>query len=241
MAPLTGRFVFLVVSASVAATLCVHAQPAPLGIGEFVRADAFPRSYRELARSYDASVVPQLVELLNDGDREEDWTRITGLLGVVGDEQAVSALIAFVEKPVDDRQLSREHQEARRQALSSLGLLLNRTGSERALTYLIDGLTAGAWRDRNVQGLAPWATTQTENDRLLSEYALYGLALSGHPRAGEALLFLQESPMASQAPIASSTIRQSREVHDLVAERGVAGMYDYYETQRAAHPERGLP
>jgi hypothetical protein len=133
-----------------------------------------------------------------------------------------------------------EH-EARHVAITALGYVLNRTGSERALTYLVDGLTPTVWRKRNLQGLAPFTRTYSEYDRLLSEYSFMALALSGDPRAGMALRALKDAPTPGQALVGKDLddmLATWLEVHQLVAERGLQGMFDYYETRRRAEQER---
>ena len=218
--------------------LVTHArgQEVQQDIRDFVSAPS-GLSYRELAESYSAAVVPQLVSLLNSKEEEANWTRIAGLLGVVGNEQAVEALIAFMEKPLEAQRISFAHQDAYRQSIMSLGLLVNRTSNERALQYLVDGLTPSVWRQRGVQGIPPWAKSYDQSDRLLAEYALIGLAVSGNPRAGDTLRSLQQMPAVGQARFPDSTLTQWLEVHQLVAERGVAGMYEYYEAERTLRAE----
>lgn len=217
--------------------LCTAGGAQEQDIRDFVRAPSFPTSYRELALSRDASVTPQLIQLMDAPAEEAYWSRIAALLGAVGDERAVGALISFVEKPVGAQRLSSTHEDAYREAMTSLGLLVNRTGNERALKYLIDGLTPSVWRQRRVEGVAPWASSYEEYDKELSKYALFGLALSGHPQAGDALRSLQRAPTPAQQSFRrglDSTLTQWLEVHQLVAERGIAGMYDHYDQDRAA-------
>ena len=55
------------------------------------------------------------------------------------------------------------------------------------MDYLVEGLTPRVWRERNVMGVVPYRDSYAEYDLLLSTYAVFGLAVSGHPRAGEAL------------------------------------------------------
>lgn len=180
--------------------------------------------------------------MLNSKAEEEHWVRIAGMLGVVGDERAADSLIAFVEKPGAAR-LSRQHHDGRREAVRALGFLVHRTGNERALQYLVDGLTPSFWRQRNVIGVASFVASYAEYDLLLSKYAVFGLALSGHPRAGEALRTVLQSPTREQLQfrdLEEGTLTQWLEIHELVAERGLAGMYEYYETQRRLEAERQL-
>ena len=211
-------------------------------IRAFVRGPSFPQSYSELSAAFDASVTPELTTMLNSKTEEEHWVRIAGMLGVVGDGGAADSLIAFVEKPGPAR-LSQWHHDARREAIRALGFLVYRTDNERALRYLIDGLTPGVWRQRNVIGVAPFADSYAEYDLMLSKYALFGLAMSGHPRAGEALRAVQQSPTPEQLQfrdLEENTLTHWLGIHDLVAERGLDGMYEYYETQRKLKVERQL-
>jgi hypothetical protein len=194
-----------------------------------------------LSTSYNASVTPELIEMLNSKSEEARWDRVAAMLGAVGDERAARALIQFIEKPVNTQRLSFESEAARQSAIMSLGFLVNRTGSEQALSYLIDGLTPTIWRQRKVTGIASWSSSNEEYDLELSKYALFGLSLSGHPRAGEALRSLQLSPTPEQARFRSDldeTLPQWLEVHALVAERGIAGMYEHYAAQEQLEREQ---
>jgi len=162
------------------------------------------------------------------------------VLGLGGDDRAVDALIASIARPSSPQE-GPGWFERRSVESSALGYLVNRTGNGRALTYLVDGLKLGVWRTRNVQGLPPYMPSQSEYDRMLSEYALMALAVSGDARAGEALKSMQTSPTADQALVGKDLddmLASWLEVHQLVAERGLQGMYDYYETRRRAEQER---
>jgi len=211
-------------------------------IREFVRSHLFPRSYSELRAAFDASVTPDLLAMLNSKAEEEHWLRIAGMLGAVGDERAAEGLIEFVEEPGDAR-LSQWHHDGRTEAIRALGFLTYRTGSERALTYLIDSLTSGVWRERKVMGLAPGRKSYAEYDSLLSTYAIIGLAWSGHPRAKEALMSVLRSPTPEQRPFRDeheATPEHWLEVHALVAELGYDGLKEHYELKRLREHYRHL-
>ena len=200
-------------------------------------------SYRELSTLFDSTAVPALIEVLNSDADEEYWSRAASLLGVVGDERTVGVLITLIEKG-GSPSISRAQNNARSSAMWSLGYLINRTGSERALDYLIEGLTPKVWRERNVIGVVPYRDSYEEYDLLLSTYAVFGLSMSGHPRAGEALRDLLRSPTPEQLQFRDAeedVVTQWLEVHDLVAERGLAGMEEYYETQRWLRDYREAP
>ncbi len=208
-------------------------------VREFIQSRPYGgHSYREMSTLYDSTAVPALIEALNSDAEEENWTNAATLLGVVGDERAVGVLIAFIEKG-GSHSISRAHNKARSAAMSALGYLINRTGSERALDYLIEGLTPSVWRERNVIGVVPYADSYEKYDLMLSTYALFGLALSGHPRAGEALRTLLRSPTPEQVQFRDSeenTLTQWLEIHGLVAERGVDGMNEYYRARSKVRP-----
>ncbi len=232
----------LAMALAIGTNVCAQQAPQP-DVREYIRGQAFHGdSYKELLTVYDSTAAPALIAALNSDEQEENWARAAYLLGVVGDERAVEALIAFIEKG-ETHSISRLHNRARNGAMRALGYLISRTGSKRALDYLIEGLTPGVWRERNVMGIVAYADSYEEYDLVLSKYALFGLAVSGHPRAGEALRNLLQSPTSEQQQFRDAeegTVTQWLEVHDLVAERGVAGMNEYYETQRRLDAERQL-
>ena len=234
------RSAFTVLALTLAIGTNVSGQQVPqTDVREFIQSRPYGgHSYREMSTLYDSTAVPALIEALNSDAEEENWTNAATLLGVVGDERAVGVLIAFIEKG-GSHSISRAHNKARSAAMSALGYLINRTGSERALDYLIEGLTPRVWRERNVIGVVPYADSYEKYDLMLSTYALFGLALSGHPRAGEALRTLLRSPTPEQVQFRDSeenTLTQWLEIHGLVAERGVDGMNEYYRARSKVRP-----
>ena len=226
----------LVASCSLAAA--ANAQRVQQDARDFVRGSEFSHhSYRDWSSSYDSSVVPDLAGMLNSKAESASWGHAALLLGAAGDEQAVDALIAFLEAPLENPVISNSHVVAYECALTALGYLVNRTGSERALTYLVDGLTPSVWVKRGVLGVPEWETSYPEFGKRLSKYALFGLAVSGDPRAREALIALRDSPTPAQAEFRSKLddiLATWLEVHQQVAEKGIAGMYDDADAKRAA-------
>src|SRR5262249_39448112 len=157
------------------------AQQSPPTLDEYLRDHWWGIRDDEVGSLFGAKAVPDLIKML---ESETPYcTGIVGMLSAVGDERAVDALIAFVEKPYTDPALANINKRARAGAISNLGRLVHRIGSERALTYLIDGLTPDVWNERNVRGVAGWTKAYEGYDALLSEYAIHGLAFSADPRA----------------------------------------------------------
>jgi HEAT repeat protein len=202
---------------------------------------SFPDTFDRIADIYDSSAVPELLDMLNSEDDEEYWPRVVAVLGVVGDEEIVDVLIEVIEKPiVGPIYISRTQHDTRREAIRVMGFLAARTGGERALDYLIESLDDTIWRRRNIQGVVSYLDAYDRYDRHLSIHAIFGLALSGHPRAGEALRSLHQSPTPEQALLRrelDGVLDTWLEVHDLVAERGVAGMYEYLRAEHARRLE----
>jgi hypothetical protein len=201
-----------------------------------------PRTYVEIVNLYDSSDVPKLLEILDSERDMEYWVRAAGLIGVIGDDTVVDELIDLVERPfIGPVTISQTQHRMRAEAIRALGFLVSRTGNAQALEYLIDSLDDSIWRQRDVPDVVPYLPSSTEYDRQLSIYAIFGLALSGHPQAGEALRSLQLAPTSEQLQLRSGLddiLDTWLEVHDVVAERGVAGMYEYYESQRLIRARR---
>lgn len=82
--------------------------------------------------------------------------------------------------------------------------------------------------------IVDWSSYE-DYDRQLSTYAIFGLALSGHPRAGDALKSLPRSPAPEQAWFRQGlddVLTTWLEVYELVADKGIAGMYEYERTRQ---------
>src|SRR5262245_33373322 len=114
-----------------AVTLCAAslacAQLSPPNLGEYVRDHWWGIPEKEVASLFDATAVPGLVAIL---DSETPYcTGAVAMLIVLGDERAVDALIAFVEKPYADPELANIYESARAGAITGLGQLAHRIGS----------------------------------------------------------------------------------------------------------------
>ncbi len=162
-----------------------------MAIEEYVR-QVFIKGvpYEETITSYDASDVPTLLTMLNDPAEEPHWANIVVVLNIIGGEEVVDPLIAFIEAD-SGAELSYDHYVAKTSALMSLGYLVNRTGSEQALTYLIESANPIVWEERETADVGPFQATVTETNQDLSKHAILGLALSGTPDSAQALRSFQ--------------------------------------------------
>jgi HEAT repeat protein len=171
--------------------------------------ESFPDTYDRIADIYDSSAVPELLDMLNSEDDEEYWPRVVGVLGVVGDVEVADVLIELIEKPIiGPIYISQTQHDTRREAVRVLGFLAARTGGERALDYLIESLDDTIWRRRNIQGVVRYSDTYDQYDRQIQ--------------------FRREL---------DDTLDTWLEVHDLVAERGMAGMYEHFRAEYARRLE----
>jgi hypothetical protein len=184
----------------------------------------------EEATQFGASAVPVLLEMLNDPQEAPYWANIVVVLGMIGGEDVIDPLIAFIEE--DTPNVTREIHAAKTSALMSLGYILNRTGSPRVLNYLVESTSLETWEERSVEGVASFQPGIEERNEDFSKFAILGLALSGRPEAAEALRSLQRptgsaEQRAFQAQV-SDLISESLEENRKIAEEGLA---DYYEAE----------
>ena len=154
-------------------------------IGDFVRQVFIHGVPYEEASRYGPAVVPELIALLEDPAEAPHAGNIAIVLGILGDERAAEPLITFIEGAAGQHLTPRAYR-ARTSAILALGYLIHKSGSERALAFLVDGLDRQAWL-RAAKWTSPFHDRAAERNEALREAAVLGLALSGHPAAAEAL------------------------------------------------------
>jgi hypothetical protein len=203
-------------------------EPSLMEIDDFVRQVFIHGVPYEEASRYDSSVVPTLLEMLNNPAEEAHWPNIVVVLGMIGDERAVDPLISFIEADYSG-DLSTELYRAKTAALMALGYIINKTGNRKALSYLMSSLHPETWGARDVVGIAPFQGDTAERNTDFSKHAILGLALSGHPEAARALHSLQqpastETQRAFQAQ-AGDLVAEALEEHAKIAQGGLASYY----------------
>lgn len=201
----------------------------PMEVTEFVHQIYIEGIPYEEADRYDSSAVPALVAMLSNPEEEAYWANVVNVLGIIGDEQCVAAMIDFVGQGSAEETLSAAHLRAKTSAVMSLGYAVHKTGNRQALDYLKSWLEPSA----RVEGLVAWASpihdTQAR-DAQLSKMAILGLALSGNAEAGEALRAMQQQPEAAgpegefQAAV-SDMLSEALDAHTTIAEEGLGEYY----------------
>lgn len=210
-------------------TMTENAQSEPLPVEEFVRQGFIGGvPYEETRNNYNESDVPVLLEMLANPDEELHWANIVITLNITGDEDVAGPIINFINDG-SERPLSQPHYAAKTSALTSFGYLINHTGSDRALTYLIESLDPAVWQERPQTGISPFQTTLEETYLDLSKNAILGLALSGNPGAAGALRTLLESDLTGQQATFRDnnleTIREAITTNEQIAEIGLVNYY----------------
>ncbi len=183
-------------------------------IKEFVQGDYIHGVPYEEASRYDASVVPTLLRMLKDPKEQEQWSNIVVTLGMIGDESAVEPMIEFIERD-EGGTLNRSQRSAKTAAIMALGYLVNKSGSPKALDYLTTILDPQKRAKEDPATTDLFAAATAERGKDLSKYAVMGLALSGHPKAAEALKSFESSLKSIEKPLKS--IEHSLRTSNLVS------------------------
>jgi hypothetical protein len=200
----------------------------PEDIKDFVRQFFVHGVPYERAMRYGSQAVPTLLDMLADPKEEHAWPNIVMVLGMLGDERAVSPLISLIEQNPKG-ELEYFQYDAKKNAIFGLGYLINKSSNQRALAYLKDGLDPPAWTKRGITWISPEHETAAERNRELSRVAIIGLGLSGDPSAAEALrALLTAAPTALEPGFRqqmSGVIWEAVRANQRIAERGMANYH----------------
>ena len=215
-------------SAATSGVVMAADQPAGelMDIKDFVRQGFVEGVPYEQASRYPASVVPTLVEMLNDPAEQYFWANIAVTLGMIGDNGVVQPLIDFIEKG-DGETLAQPVYRAKTAAVMSLGYVVNKSGNRQALDYLKSGLKPADWGARLAPALPSSHATLPERNQDFSKYAVLGLGLAGTPEAADALRSMQppESATPGFAAEVDSLADQALRENQTIQSKGLNGYY----------------
>jgi hypothetical protein len=193
----------------------------------------------ELASQYTEKDARVLLDwLVNEpGKHEEFLPQIVATLGYIGSEIAAQPLIDFVQGPL----VGRQSFNAKNIALLRLGDLVNRSGSQLALDFLVKvaGNMAFARTLAAPQASAAAAEARTQAgvvaptaDTLAAELAVsatFGLALAGTPQSQQTVEALKLDPNAF------ATVNQAAsEAAQIGATVRAKGRQEYYKLKAEA-------
>lgn len=198
-----------------------------IDIAEFVRQTFIDRLPYEEATKYSVDVIPTLLAMLNNRAEERHWPNIILVLSLIGDDRVVNELIGFVGR--DRGQLSADHYRAKTALVMSLGYLINKTGSRRALDYLRSGLDPRVWPARVGSNMAQYQRSPIERNHDFAKHALLGLSVSGNAEAGSALRALQQRARNPAEQKFRDEVREliveALKEHQQIASGGLAAYY----------------
>lgn len=198
----------------------------PSDVREFVKLNFIHGVPYKVASEFGPAAIPVLLGILDEPNDDALWPNAVTTLGMIGDPQAIGPLIAFIES--GEGSLSSSRYSAKTNAIMALGYIANRSGDQKALTYLKKSTDPEAWLHQ-VAWTSPYAPTKEASALQLAEVAILGLALSGRPLANEVLRDLQAQ---GTAPGATSNQRRlgklAGEALDEYALIAKEGLVEYY-------------
>ena len=229
MVKLVRRYAVAVfILATLAASACTLTKPKPepkvQAFVQQVYIDGFP--FNE-ARSYSASAVPVLRRMLADDANQAYWPNVVTLLGLIGGDRAVNALIEFQIQASTDP-LTVLHLKAKLGAIVALGYAAYTSENARALAYLRQSVQPGAWRARAISWRSPFHTSPQELHVLLTEIAVIGLGFTADPSASSILRDVIDKGRDGSVATYKSLVGVAEEAlatHGLVTKRGLEGYY----------------
>jgi hypothetical protein len=184
------------------------------------------------AMRYGAKDVPALVAMLADSRERAHWSMTATVLGAIGDDASVDALIDFVMKERRGR-VRRAEYAALGSALVALGYAAERTGNERALGFLMDASETRFWERRMRSGwTSAAAPTAASRNSDLRNFAIMGLGMSAQQKAWRLLELRWQDLDQRRAPLPEDErqalmglVQQSMDDHSRVRRFGLAAYY----------------
>ncbi len=196
-------------------------------VEEFVHQIYYEGVPYEQASQYGRDDVPKLLTMLKDPNEKLYRSNIIVTLGIIGDDRAVDPLLEVLESSGD--QSKPEDFASKSSVLMSLGYLINKSQNEKALAYLTAHCTPEGWLGSNLLKAEGLQASTDERSQQLSNLAVIGLALSGHPEAQATLRSLRENVKAlgttSYARQLTPIVDEAITACDTVAEEGLAAYY----------------
>ncbi len=188
------------------------------------------------AAEYGEEDVAILLDMLSDPDQVRYHENIALTLGMIGSERAVDPLISYIQQGTGEagaesaaEDTSRPAYKGRVGAMVALGYLVNLSGSEMALDFLMDSTSPDIWDVRSFEGLVTTETPLAERRRDLSKYAIISLGLSGNSEAAVHLQSLKDEGEAASAEAflaeVEDVISQSLQIHNEISQEGLVNYY----------------
>jgi hypothetical protein len=202
-------------------------------LAEFVDAD-YPHGvpYGYVVENYTKEEAAKLLPLLRDAKKARIWKNIVEVISYVGldSEEAVKELMTFVVKPPPEGIDATLVEGARATALTSMGVLVNKTDNQAALKFL----QAFVQPPKDGGPLVSVAKHSKESLVVLVLSAGWGLALSGKEQAGMSLNSLKQAT-ATHASAAKESLNGMLETNAKIKAGGEAALREYFEKLQHRH------
>lgn len=184
-------------------------------------------AYDDDIERWGPDAVRKLLRILEDPVWSSRWEGAVLALGMIGDQQAVQPLIAFVLD--GEGRIDEITWYAKTAVLISLGYLLHKTENNQALAILKAGLDPMYWRSRVL-----WKPRDVHpRDDTLAELAATGLGLSGRRGAIEALHTFRSSKAYRDRGQMRTTVDEAIQAHGDVLQAG--SLKHYYGRLKHYH------
>ncbi len=206
-------------------------QIASPSVEEFVSQHYFDGLPLAQTVNYSSADAGRLAQMLSDENYIQYHENIALTLGMIGDYDVASQLIARIEKGVDhDVDTAHAEYKGRVGAIVGLGYLVHRTGSEKALNYLLNKRRTASWRRLALRTKSADTTKTSKLARQLREYTLMSLGFTGNDVAKQQLLKMKTwTAAAVRRGVAKNNlddvIGQSLAIMDRVKSDGLLGYY----------------
>lgn len=149
------------------------------------------------AKVFTKNDVPILLRLLRDTSEKVYWSNICITLGIIGDEASINPLIDLIERDKTDT-LSHEEYSAKTSAMFALGYIINKTGNNEAIEYLIKGSNPNTWAQKRLNWTNPFKLSSEEQNIQLAKMSIIGLSVSGNEKSMNFLNSLKKSQIEEQ-------------------------------------------
>lgn len=141
-----------------------------------------------------------LLNILKNPKEEQHWGNVIFLIGLCGDNRALSSLINFLERDIKgDLEKDYTTTDLFSTLISTLPAIghLASNGNNKAIAYLVTASSPTYWRTTRL----PWRSRYANSDTLpfhLAKAAILGLGISAQPRAIERLQHIQQITTSSE-------------------------------------------
>lgn len=181
--------------------------------------------------NYSSPDATRLALMLKDENYIQYHENIALTLGMIGDSDAVTQLIAYAEDGVNhDAKTAKAEYKGRVGSIVGLGYLVNRIGSDEALNYLLQKRRPVSWYRVAMQTKGENASKVSQVARQLRNYTIMSLGLSGNNVAKQQLRKMKAWTTTVVRQDASKRslddiVGQSLDILDQVANDGLIGYY----------------